>query len=120
MLYGKFKINGPEIRHSERMGSIIRVHLIATQSSTVSEKSSIFNTLKGCKRPMQICTRRRCPSDTLCIRHWRSISRRSINLSLLSGSVPSTININKGHKLYMFAADKRKYCIHLIEIEPST
>lgn len=52
--------------------------------------SRFQDTLKGWRSPMQIWTRRRCPSDTLCILHWRFISSSSINLSLLTGSVPST------------------------------
>lgn len=48
-------------------------------------------TLKGWRSPMHIWTRRRCPSETLCIRHCRSMSSRSISLSRLVGSTPSTV-----------------------------
>lgn len=47
-------------------------------------------TLKGWRRPKQIWTRRRWPSETLCIRHCKSISSNSINFSRLIGSAPST------------------------------
>ena len=62
-----------------------------------SQNQCIF-TLKGCKRPMHICTRRLCPSETLCIRHLRLISRRSISFSLLTGSIPSTAWKKKNKK----------------------
>lgn len=49
-----------------------------------------YYTWNGWRRPMHIWTRRRCPSDTLCILHWRSISSSSTSFSLLTGSIPST------------------------------
>lgn len=82
-----------------------------TQASNLGLQNQSFSvyiiTLNGCKRPMQICTRRLWPSETLCIRHWRLISRRSINFSLLTGSIPSTAWQNN-HKTYIPKYNKHK------------
>lgn len=59
-------------------------------SMTRKVRNMFYFTLKGCRRPKQIWTRRLWPSETLCIRHWRSMSSNSINFSRLIGSTPST------------------------------
>lgn len=47
-------------------------------------------TLNGRSRPTQICTRRRCPSDTWCMRHSGSMSSTLISRCLRASSTPGT------------------------------
>ena len=68
----------------------------------------LFVTLYCWRRPMQIWTRRRCPSDTLCILHSRSISKSSISSSLRTGSTPSTTS-SHNDKIWCFLSWVRTY-----------
>ena len=52
--------------------------------------SSRSSTCAGRISPTAICTRRRCPSLTVCMRHSSSMSSTSINFFRLTGSPPMT------------------------------
>ena len=47
---------------------------------------------KGLSSPMAICTRRRWPSDTRCMRHVGSMSRTSTSRALRAGSTPGRLD----------------------------
>ncbi len=68
---------------------------------------------------MQIWTRRRWPSDTLCIRHCRLMSNRSIKRSLLTTSTPSTENNNPaGEHISILQEWEVSQRFHMLDMYP--
>lgn len=61
------------------------------RTATAAASSPVTNpphTLKGRSSPTHICTRRRCPSDTWCMRHSGSMSSTLISRCLRASSTP--------------------------------
>mmetsp|Transcript_12357 Transcript_12357/g.41120 ORF Transcript_12357/g.41120 Transcript_12357/m.41120 type:complete len:226 (+) Transcript_12357:283-960(+) len=74
----------PRCSHSSRRNCNKSSRPRMSKSTVISSHNK---TLNGFKSPIQICTRRRCPSETVIIDHSTSMSNSSIKRARRSGSM---------------------------------